>query len=150
MSKPKLAVVVDGNLAAAGPGDKGNIDGLGTVATRDVGSGDEEIRQNSENDEHFVAKNQIKNITGQSSDDIMSQKATTDALTNAGALASSSVTYEYDALGLVNKIVTPDGDTVFGYNPDGSVETISYPTGRVETFTYDASGNVTAMTATGG
>ena len=37
MSKPKLAVIVDGNLAAAGPGDKNNIDGLGTAATRDVG-----------------------------------------------------------------------------------------------------------------
>ena len=38
MSKPKLAVIVEGDLAAAGPGDKDNIDGLGTAATRDVGT----------------------------------------------------------------------------------------------------------------
>lgn len=80
----------------------------------------------------------------------MTQKAVTDALANVGALAPSSSTYEYDALGRVNKVVTPNGNTVIGYNPDGTVETISYPTGRVETYTYDASGNVTAMTAVGG
>lgn len=38
MSKPKLAVIVDGDLAAAGSGDEGNIDGLGTAATKDVGT----------------------------------------------------------------------------------------------------------------
>lgn len=65
-------------------------------------------------------------------------------------LAPSSATYEYDALGRVNKIVTPDGDTLIAYNPDGTVETITYPAGRVETYTYDASGNVISMTATGG
>lgn len=64
--------------------------------------------------------------------------------------APSNAAYEYDALGRVDKIVTPDGDTVIGYNPNGTVETITYPTGRVETYTYDASGNVISMTATGG
>lgn len=124
--------------------------GLGSAATRDVGSGDEEIRKNSQNDERFVAKNQIKNTTGQSADYPMSQKAVTDAISNAGALASTSATYEYDALGRVDKIVTPDGDTVIGYNLDGQVESVTYPTGRVETFTYDIYGNVISMTATGG
>lgn len=150
MSKPTLAVIVDGELAAAGPGDKDNIEGLGTAATRDVGSGDEEIRQNSENDEHFVAKSQIKVTTGQSGDDIMSQKAVTDALANAGSLASASANYEYDALGRVDKIITPDGITEIGYSSEGMAESITYPTGRMETYTYDASGNVTSMTATGG
>lgn len=78
-------------------------------------------------------------------------KALTDAIAAAGgASAPSSATYEYDVFGRVDKIVTPDGNTVIGYNSDGTVETITYPTGRVETFTYDMSGNVVSMTATGG
>lgn len=67
---------------------------LGTAATRDVGSSDEEIRQNSKNDERFVAKNQIKNITGQSSDDIMSQKAVTDAISGRGYADASGILTE--------------------------------------------------------
>lgn len=67
MSKPKLAVIVDGNLAAAGPGDKDNIDGLGTAATGD-----------------------ITQEAGDSQTDVMSQKAITDAL-NTKANTSTQV-----------------------------------------------------------
>ena len=78
-------------------------------------------------------------------------KALTDAIAAAGgAPAPLSATYEYDALARVDKIVTPDGDTVIGYNPDGTVETISYPTGRVETFMYNPDGSISGMIATGG
>lgn len=80
----------------------------------------------------------------------MSQKAVTDALTNSGLLGSTSVTYEYDTLGRVDKILTPNGNILTRYNSDGTVNTTTYPTGRVETYTYDPSGNVASMTATGG
>ena len=97
-----------------------------------------------------AALSDVTQVTGTSLTEVMSQKAVTDAITNAGGTTPSSATYEYDVLGQVNKIVTPNGNTVIVCNPDGTVKTISYPTGRVETYTYDASGNVVSMTAAGG
>lgn len=100
-----------------------NTLGLGTAAARDVGTGEGQL----------VPAEQFFN-----------------SLQNAGALASASESYEYSSMGQVEKITTPDGDTLIAYSAGGMVETIRYPTGRIETFTYDNFGNVTSMTATGG
>lgn len=64
---------------------------LGTAATRNMGTGAADLRQNSQNDAQFVAKSQIKGVTGQSNADVMSQKATTDAIAAAVAEALENI-----------------------------------------------------------
>jgi RHS repeat-associated protein len=57
--------------------------------------------------------------------------------------------YTYDALGNVASLTTLAGTTMYGYDADGRLTSISLPSGRSITYAYDAAGNRVAVTDNG-
>ena len=55
--------------------------------------------------------------------------------------------FEYDSLNRMTKKITPDGNTDYLYNRDGTLDKVTYPSGS-DSFTYNAQKQVTSQTRT--
>jgi len=60
--------------------DLDNLTGLGSAAEVDVGTANDELRTNQQNDSRFIQGGSVVQETGNSTTNVMSQKAVTDAL----------------------------------------------------------------------
>lgn len=91
----------------------------------------------------------VQNAMGQSATLPISQKVVTDAINAILARQNPAFQhYFYDNDGLIVQVDTPEGSTYTTYNPDQTVNTITFPSGRVETYSYDSEGRLVSMLAT--